>query len=105
MLDQGYKKNTVILVFDGYKVKNNLGSQDIKEDISIIHTKEGETADAYIERYANSNKDKLNITVVTSDSLIRQLTSGNNCRVVSSVDFEREVDAAKKQLRDTYKLD
>ncbi len=95
----------MIIVFDGYKVKNNLGSQDIKEDISIIHTKEGETADAYIERYANSNKDKLNITVVTSDSLIRQLTSGNNCRVVSSVDFEREVDTAKKQLRDTYKLD
>lgn len=36
----------MIIVFDGYKVKNNLGSQDIKEDISIIHTKEGETADA-----------------------------------------------------------
>lgn len=95
----------IIIVFDGYKVKNNPGSQDIKEDITIIHTKEGETADSYIERYANANKDKLNITVVTSDSLIRQLTSGNNCQVISSKDFHAEVENAKKILRDTYKLD
>ncbi len=95
----------IILVFDGYKVKNNPGSEELKEDISVIHTKEGETADAYIERFANANKDKLNITVVTSDSLIRQLTSGNNCMVISSLDFEKEVAEAKKNLRDTYKLD
>ena len=95
----------IILVFDGYKVKNNLGSEICKEDITIIHTRENETADAYIERFANMNKDKLNITVVTSDSLIRQLASGSNCHVVSSIDFEKEVAEAKKVLRETYKLD
>lgn len=95
----------IMIVFDGYKVKNNPGSQEIKEDITIIHTKEGETADTYIERYTNANKDKLNMTVVTSDSLIRQLTSGNNCHVISSKDFHKEVENAKKILRDTYKLD
>ncbi len=95
----------VILVFDGYKVKGNLGSEDIIQDISVIHTRENETADAYIERFANSNKDKLSITVVTSDSLIRQLAMGSNCMVISSQDFEKEVEKEKQALRDTYKLD
>lgn len=95
----------VTIVFDGYKVMGNMGSHEVKEDINIVHTREGETADAYIERYANVNRDKQNITVVTSDSLIRQLTSGNNCGVISSIEFEKQVEDAKKELRDTYKLD
>ncbi len=95
----------IIVVFDGYKVKNNLGSDEIIEDITVVHTRERETADAYIERYANLNKDKLNITVVTSDSLIRQLAIGSNCMVISSQDFEQEINNAKKLLRETYKLD
>ncbi len=95
----------MIIVFDGYKVPNNKGSEAIIEGINVIHTKENETADAFIERYANTNKDKLNITVVTSDSLIRQLTSGNNCRVIKSIDFKKEIEAEKTNLRDIYKLD
>ncbi len=95
----------IIVVFDGYKVKNNIGSEEIIENVTVVHTKERETADAYIERFANVNKDKFNITVVTSDSLIRQLAIGSNCFVVSSMDFELEVNNAKKILRDTYKLD
>ncbi len=95
----------IIIVFDGYKVKNNKGSESIIEGITVIHTKENETADAYIERYANSNKDKLSITVVTSDSLIRQLTTGNNCRVIKSIDFKKEIEAEKTSLREIYKLD
>lgn len=95
----------MILVFDGYKVQDNKGSEAIIEGITVVHTKENETADAYIERFANTNKDKLNITVVTSDSLIRQLTTGNNCRVVKSVDFEKEIMEEKSKLREIYKLD
>ncbi len=94
-----------IVVFDGYKVKGNKGTDEHKEDVQVIHTKEGETADAYIERFANANKDKLSITVVTSDSLIRQLAIGSNCTVVSSAEFEMQVESAKKELRDVYKLD
>ncbi len=94
-----------IIVFDGYKVKNNMGSEEIKESISVIHTKEGETADTYIERYANTNKYKYNITVVTSDSLIRQLATGSNCHVINSKNFQNEVYEAKKLLRETYNLD
>ncbi len=95
----------MMIVFDGYKVQDNKGSESVIEEITVVHTKENETADAYIERFANTNKDKLNLTVVTSDSLIRQLTTGNNCRVIKSIDFKKEIEEEKAKLRETYKLD
>lgn len=95
----------MMIVFDGYKVQDNKGSESVIEEITVVHTKENETADAYIERFANTNKDKLSITVVTSDSLIRQLTTGNNCRVIKSIDFKKEIEEEKAKLRETYKLD
>lgn len=47
---QGYRKCRVILVFDAYKVKGGLGSVEKYHNITIVYTKEAETADAYIER-------------------------------------------------------
>ena len=47
---QGYSKKNVILVFDGHKAKGNLGSVIPYHNISIIYTKEAETADQYIEK-------------------------------------------------------
>ena len=42
---QGYKKCTVILVFDAYKVKGNPGSIQKRNNIYVVYTKEVETAD------------------------------------------------------------
>ena len=46
-------------------------------------------------------KKELDILVVSSDSLIRQITSGHNCRVISSSEFqirmEQELETFRKQ--------
>ena len=47
---QGYKKMTLILVFDAYKVKGNPGSVMKYHNIYVVYTKEAETADQYIEK-------------------------------------------------------
>ncbi|MBR5248117.1 MAG: NYN domain-containing protein, partial [Lachnospiraceae bacterium] len=44
---QGYRKNTLILVFDAYKVKGNPGSIEKRNGIYVAYTKEAETADSY----------------------------------------------------------
>ena len=71
------------------------------EDIEIVHTKEGEKADQYIESYTQKHGKELDILVVSSDSLIRQITGGHNCRVVSSAEFllrmEQELETFRKQ--------
>ncbi len=102
---QGIVGYNIILVFDGYKAKNNPGSSEESQGITIVHTKEGVTADAYIEKYTNEHTDKYNITVATSDGLIQQITWGQNCRVCSSRELYGEIQEAKKLLRETYNLD
>ena len=47
---QGYRKNIVILVFDGYKVEGNPGEALKYHNIYVVYTKEAETADQYIEK-------------------------------------------------------
>ena len=42
---QGYKKMTLILVFDAYKVKGNQGVVGMYHNIHVVYTKEAETAD------------------------------------------------------------
>lgn len=70
---QGYKGCRVILVFDGYRKKGNPGAQEKYFDIEVVHTKQDETADAYIERTVHEIVSKYRVTVATNDAL-EQLT-------------------------------
>ncbi len=70
---QGYKNCRLMVVFDGYKRKGNTGSAEKYFDLEVVHTKQDETADAYIERRVHQLVDKYKITVVTNDGL-EQLT-------------------------------
>ena len=70
---QGYKNCRLLVVFDGYKRKGNTGSNEKYFDLEVVHTKQDETADAYIERTVHQLVDKYKITVVTNDGL-EQLT-------------------------------
>lgn len=70
---QGYKGCRVMVVFDGYRKKGNLGSVEKYFDLEIVHTKQDETADAYIERIVHELVNKYKVTVATNDNL-EQLT-------------------------------
>ena len=47
---QGYKKCTVILVFDAYRVEGPYLEIQKYHNIHVVFTKEAETADQYIEK-------------------------------------------------------
>ncbi len=70
---QGYKGCRVMVVFDGYRKKGNPGSKETYFDLEVIHTKQDETADAYIERMVHALVNKYKVTVATNDNL-EQLT-------------------------------
>ncbi|MCM1272172.1 MAG: NYN domain-containing protein [Clostridium sp.] len=94
----------IIVVFDGYKLKNNPGSENTTDEITVIYTKEGETADQYIEKFTNSNQTCYNITVASSDGLIQQITRGQNCTVLSSRELKQIILDEQNRLRDEYDL-
>ncbi len=99
---QGYMNCHLIVVFDGYKVKNNKGERFPYDDIEVVYTKEGETADAHIEKLTHELARKHKVTVVTSDGLEQIVTMGQGAIRMSSRDFKAEVERVNEHLRENY---
>ena len=66
---QGVKKCNLIVVFDAYRVENHKTEFFDYHNIHVVYTKEAETADQYIEKFAHENGRRYDVTVVTSDGL------------------------------------
>lgn len=99
---QGYMNCHLIVVFDGYKVKDNKGERFPYDDIEVVYTKEGETADAHIEKLTHELARKHKVTVVTSDGLEQIVTMGQGAIRMSSRDFKLEVERVNEHLRENY---
>lgn len=89
---QGYKKCTLIVVFDAYKVVGNTGEALKYHNIHVVYTKEAETADQYIEKLAHKIGPKYHVTVATSDGLEQLIIRGQGCMLLSARDLKEEVD-------------
>lgn len=73
----GYKGWSLIIVFDGWKRKDNTGSSQRFGSCSIVYTPAGQTADSYIERRVHDLKGKFRCIVVTGDALIQNSVLGS----------------------------
>lgn len=89
---QGYKKCTLILVFDAYKVTGNTGEALKYHNINVVYTKEAETADQYIEKLAHKIGPKYRVTVATSDGLEQLIIRGQGCLLLSARDLKEDVE-------------
>ena len=96
---QGYKKCEVIVVFDAYKVKGNHREIEKVNNITVVYTKEAETADMYIEKASLDLAKKHKVRVVTSDALEQVIILGNGALRVSSREFQAEVKSAEENIR------
>ena len=96
---QGFKKCELIVVFDAYKVKGNNREIERVNNISVVYTKEAETADMYIEKIAHKLAKKHKVRVVTSDGMEQLIILGNGALRVSSRAFYDEVRAAEEEIR------
>ena len=99
---QGYRKMHLILVFDAYKVKGNPGSTVRYHNIDVVYTKEAETADSYIEKVTHQIGKKYRVRVATSDGLEQMIIMGAGATRVSAREFQEEVMAAGKELRQMF---
>lgn len=95
---QGFKKMTLILVFDAYKVKGNIGEMFSYHNIHVVYTKEAETADQYIEKLAHKIGRDYDVTVATSDGLEQLIIRGQGCKLLSARDFYEEIKRTEEQI-------
>ena len=98
---QGYRKCRVILVFDAYKVKGGLGSVEKYHNITIVYTREAETADAYIERATYEIGRQHRVRVATSDGPEQIIILGHGALRLSASAFHEEMAEVQKQIGDT----
>ena len=96
---QGYRKCTLILVFDAYKVEGNPGEVAKYHNIHIVYTKEAETADQYIEKTVRKISKHHSVTVATSDALEQVIILGQGARRMSAAGLKEEVELALKEIR------
>lgn len=97
---RGAKQCDVIAVFDAYRVKGHNAEFFDYHDIHVVYTKEAETADAYIEKFAHEHGRSADVWVATSDGLEQIIITGEGCRLISAREFEREVKETEAALRE-----
>ncbi|MGM9613958.1 MAG: NYN domain-containing protein [Oscillospiraceae bacterium] len=95
---RGYTKSELVLVFDAYRVPAGQGSKYDDAKLHIAYTKEGETADMYIERLVADIGKNESVRVITSDRLIRLSAMRTGVRLTSSKEFEAEVAWVMEQI-------
>lgn len=101
----------IIIVFDAYKVSRSIEKKEnINNNISVVFTKDGETADSYIEREVHNIGRKYEVYVVTSDYLEQQIIFQRGAVRVSSIEFynevlktENKINLGRREIKDNKK--
>lgn len=94
-----FKACKIVIVFDAYKVIGSIEKEEVvNQNIAVIFTKDGETADSYIEKKVNALGRKHEIVVVTSDNLEQQTVFQRGAVRMSSVEFYNEVLSVEKSI-------
>lgn len=98
----GFTKQRIILVFDGYQQPGNPGEKSRFHNIQVVYTKEGETADQYIESLAAEIGNNYAVRVATSDGLVQLSSFRSGVLRMSARELRDEVDRANQEMRQHF---
>ena len=99
---QGFKKCTLILVFDAYKIEGHAEEVITYHNIHVVYTKEAETADQYIEKTVHKIGRENQVTVATSDGLEQIIIMGQGAHRMSARGLCDEIKATENQIRQQW---
>lgn len=93
----------LIAVFDAYRLEGHPTETLDYHNIHVVFTKEAETADQYIEKFAHENSHKYDVTVATSDGLEQIIIVGEGCTLISARELQQEIARASEQLLENFR--
>ena len=99
---QGMKGCQVMVVFDAYRLQGHPVEVLDYHNIRVVFTKEAETADQYIEKFALRHAKEYSITVATSDGLEQMIIRGQGCGLLSAKDLQEEINRSKESFRQQH---
>lgn len=100
---QGFVGTRVIIVFDALYVKGSVEKHMNVNGIEIVYTKEGESADHYIERFVHQISDNNIIRVATSDWTEQQVVLAGGGIRVSAPELLKLVEETRKTIESEIK--
>ena len=68
----------------------------------MVYTREGQTADQYIEKYVLENGKKQRITVATSDGLEQMMIFGQGALRMPVRELRQRILEANREIREKY---
>ena len=98
---QSLQKCNIIVVFDAYRVQRHREEIIKYHNINVVYTKEAQTADLYIEKFAYDNKKRYDITVATSDALEQIIIRGTGSAVISARELKLEIERVNESINQT----
>ncbi len=98
---QGYKDIEIIVVFDAYMQKGGSNRIQDFDKLKVVYTKEGETADSFIERFVYLHGRSNLVKVVTSDFLEQIITMSSGGIRVSPREFRLEIQTDLKAANES----
>ena len=97
------KDCSIIVVFDAKGGSSRVRGIQTVDNIEVIHSREGETADTVIEELAKKWSGERKVFVVTSDYMQQKVVFGRNTIRKSSREFGLEINSVKENIRHTIK--
>jgi predicted RNA-binding protein with PIN domain len=96
---QGVRKSNIILVFDAHLKKGGQEKEYFYDNIKIVYTKEGETADNYIEKFVHQLGNMHTIRVATSDYLEQTMVLSNGGVRMPPRELREELETVNKNIK------
>lgn len=95
----GFQHCPMTIVFDGYKRKGSTGEKTGTATVQIVYTREGETADSYIQSLAAQIGRNYHVCVATSDALVQLSSLGSGVLRMSARELHDAVEDAHRQMK------
>lgn len=95
-----FRRCRVIIAFDAYKRRGGEGSVEEIGPVTVVYTKEKQTADAYIERTTYEIAEDHSVRVVTSDYQEQLVVLGSGGLRVTAGEFYLEIMENLKLIRE-----
>jgi len=99
---QGTTNLRVIVVFDAHLVEGGTGAIEEYHNITVVFTKEAETADHYIEQTTARLTKRDSVIVATSDRIEQIIILSQGARRMSAGDLLADIQHEKDRLNDQY---
>ncbi len=99
---QGIRGSELIAVFDAYRLEGHAEEMADYHNIHVVYTKEAETADRFIEKFAHEHASHYQISVATSDGLEQIIIRGAGCHLISARELEAEIGRANAHILREY---